>query len=200
LTTEEQILQAATKVFTEKGFAAARMDEIAKEAGINRALLHYYFRSKEKMFEIIFEDKFRSFFAGIYGILSSDLPILEKIAAVVDHELQTLVKHPEIPIFILNEINVNPERMIRRIHREDASIPEAVKMLDAQIQKEFEQGIIKRIGGFSLVIEIMSLCIYPFVAKNLIMGVTGMDREAFLQFALSRKQEIIGILQNGIKL
>jgi len=200
MTTEEQILQAATKIFTEKGFAAARMDEIAKEAGINRALLHYYFRSKDKMFEIIFEEKFRNFFAGIYGILSSEMPILEKIAAVVEHELQMLVQHPEIPIFILNEINVNPERMISRVNREDASIPEAVKMLDAQIQKEFEQGLIKKIGGFSLVLEIMSLCIYPFVAKNLIMGVMGMDREAFLQFVLNRKQEIIGILQNGIKL
>ena len=200
MTTEEQILQAATKVFTEKGFAAARMDEIAKEAGINRALLHYYFRSKDKMFEIIFEDKFHKFFYGVFGIFTSDLPILEKIEKIVEFELETLTVHPEIPIFVLNEINVNPERMLKRMNSAGSPIADAVKKLNEQIAKEHEQGTIKMINGFSLVIAIISLCIFPFVAKNVIMGVGGMDKEAFREFALGRKQDIIGILQNGIKL
>lgn len=200
MTTEEQILQAATKVFTQKGFAAARMDEIAKEAGINRALLHYYFRSKDKMFDIIFESKFNEFFAGVYGLLSSDKPILEKIEAVVDLELETLAKHPDMPIFVLNEINVNPERMVKRIDRDDSPISKALAKLDAQIQEEHEKGIIKKVSGFSLVIAIMSLCIYPFVAKNIIMGLMKLDQEAFKKFVLSRKQEITQFLQNGIKL
>ncbi len=200
MTTEEQILQAATKVFTEKGFAAARMDEIAKEAGINRALLHYYFRSKDKMFEIIFEDKFHKFFFGVYGIFTSDLPIMEKIEKIVDFELETLVNHPEIPIFVLNEINVNPERILNRMNSAGSPISEAVKKLDAQILKEHEQGIIKKMSGFSLVIAIISLCVFPFVAKNVIMGVGQMDLDTFKVFALSRKQDIINILQNGIKL
>jgi AcrR family transcriptional regulator len=200
MTTEEQILQAAAKVFTEKGFAAARMDEIAKEAGINRALLHYYFRSKDKMFEIIFEDKFNKFFSGVFGIFTSEMSIFEKIENIVEFELDILTQHPEIPIFVLNEINVNPQRMLIRMHKAGGPISGAVKKLDEQILKEHEQGNIKLISGLSLVIAIISLCVFPFVAKNVIMGVGNMDKEGFREFALSRKQDIIGILQNGIKL
>ena len=199
MTTEEHILQAAAKVFTQKGFAAARMDEIAKEAGINRALLHYYFRSKAKMFEIIFEEHFMNFFSGIYGILSSTRPLFDKITDLVEHELSTLVKHPEIPNFVLNEINVNPERVINRINADGRSIMNALKVMDKQVQEEYSKGTIVKTEAFSLVINIMALCIYPFVAKNLIMGVSGKNLDEFLQIAMSRKNEIINMIINGIK-
>ena len=80
---EKAILGAARKVFTQKGFAAARMEDIASEAGINRALLHYYFRSKEKLFDLIFQQRIREFFFGLAGILNSPLGLEEKIRAVV---------------------------------------------------------------------------------------------------------------------
>ena len=110
---EELIVNAAMKVFTRRGFAAARMEEIAKEAGINRALLHYYFKDKETMFNIIFETRFKEFFAGLFKEFQSNASFFEKIRRIVDHEISTLSKNPDLARFIIMEIAQQPERLIQ---------------------------------------------------------------------------------------
>ena len=112
-TTEELILDAAMKVFTRKGFAAARTEEIAKEAGINRALLHYYYRDKQTIFNLIFESRFKEFFKGLFVIFESDnISLFEKIRRMVEHEINTLTKHPDLARFIITEIAQTPELLI----------------------------------------------------------------------------------------
>jgi TetR/AcrR family transcriptional regulator len=197
--TEELILDAALKVFTEKGYAAARMEEIAHEAGINRALLHYYYRSKEKMFTIIFEKQFTKFISGIAKIVSSDVAIFEKIELLVTHELDMFSKNPDIPLFILGELSKNPELMVKRLAENLGSVKVMVKKINEQIKSEYEKGIIKNIPGYSLMLNIMSLCIYPFAARSIVGFITGQSMDEFVKVASGRKQEIIEFVINGIK-
>lgn len=199
LTTEELILNAADKIFTQKGFSAARMDDIANEAGINRALLHYYFRSKEKMFAMIFEKHFVDFFSGVARILSSDTGIFDKIKDIVGHELDILGQHPDIPIFVLGELSRNPERIINRLT--DAKITPKIILakLDEQLTEGYKAGILKNVKGISLIINIMGLCVYPFAARSVVQVFMGIGREEFLNYAGSRKDEIINFIIDGIK-
>jgi AcrR family transcriptional regulator len=199
LTTEEIIINAAKKIFVQKGYAAARMDDIAAEAGINRALLHYYFRSKEKMFEIIFDKAFVQFFSGITGILTSEKSVFEKIPAIVNHELDMLAKMPEIPLFMLGELSREPEKILSKFRMAPVSIHAALKEFDRQLVIEREAGLLKPITGFSLLINVMSLCIYPFAAKNLVQFIQNINNEDFINLATGRKQEIIDFLIAGIK-
>ncbi len=199
LTTEELIINAAAKIFTEKGYAAARMDDIANEAGINRALLHYYYRSKEKMFSIIFERQFEKFFSGIAAILTKDTSLFEKIALLVEHELNMLSQHPELPLFVLGELTRNPDLIINRLKNSPLAPQTIFQKLNEQAKKEYEAGIIKKIDGASLMMNIMGLCIYPFAAKPLVQFFFNAEREEFIKMAAGRKDEIIDFIISGIK-
>lgn len=199
LTTEELIINAAAKVFTEKGFAAARMDDIANEAGINRALLHYYYRSKDKMFSIIFEQKFITMFSGIAQIVTSNKPLFEKIADLVEHELTMLVQNPELPLFVLGELSRNPDFIFEKIRNSPYTPGNMFELIEAQVKVEYEKGIIKKIEGASLMINIMALCVYPFAARSLVQFFLKADRESFLQQAYLRKEGIIDFIISGIK-
>ena len=199
LTTEELILEAAAKVFTEKGFAAARMDDIANEAGINRALLHYYYRNKQKMFSIIFEKQFQNFFSGIASILTSDISLFDKIAKLVEHELNMLSKHPDIPLFVLGELTRDPDMLINRLKNSPLAPMHIFNILNEQVKSEYEKGTIKKIEAYSLMMNIMGLCVYPFAAKPLVQFFLGMERDKFIDIALSRKDELIDFIISGIK-
>ena len=110
--TEGIVLAAAKKVFILKGMDGARMQEIADEAGINKSLLHYYFRSKEKLFEEIFKDTFAKFIPKIDVLLSSNKSLEDKIKEFVKEYLELLQKNPHLPQFILQELNRNPDRLV----------------------------------------------------------------------------------------
>src|ERR1700730_16933908 len=107
--TEERILTAAKKVFLKEGMAGARMQDIADEAGINKAMLHYYFRSKDKLFEKIFSELSRSFFPKLIMIFESDEGLFTKIQMFVTEYIDQMKQTPYLPIFVLNEVNRQPE-------------------------------------------------------------------------------------------
>ena len=106
--TEKSILKAAKLVFYKKGLAAARMQEIADEANINKAMLHYYFRSKQKLFEAVFIQAFRELAPLLNTIFNSDKPIFEKIRDFVDSYITFVTDNPYLPTFIIQEVNINP--------------------------------------------------------------------------------------------
>lgn len=113
--TEQRILSAAKKVFISKGMAGARMQDIADAAGINKALLHYYFRSKEKLFEMIFKEVVKEFLPKINLIFESDKNLFEKIDMFCTEYIEQIRKTPYLPVFILNEINQQPEVLIKKM-------------------------------------------------------------------------------------
>ena len=109
--TEKDILEAAKRVFQIKGMYGARMQEIADEAGINKAMLHYYFRSKDKLFDAVFQDAAKNFFSKIRELLNVDKPLLEKIEYFVENYVELLLQNSFIPAFIITEVHQNPDRI-----------------------------------------------------------------------------------------
>jgi AcrR family transcriptional regulator len=199
-TTEELILDAAMKVFTRKGFAAARMEEIAKEAGINRALLHYYHRDKQTMFNLIFESRFKDFFKGLFVIFEADnISLFDKIRRMVEHEINTLTKHPDLARFIITEIAQSPELLIEYGKKLGVNPRMFIESFQKQVAKEVSEGVIKPMEGKQLLINIMSLCIYPFVARPIIQTMMAVDETAFYQMTEQRKQEVTEFIINAIK-
>ena len=199
-TTEERILDAAMKVFTRKGYAAARTEEIAKEAGINRALLHYYYRDKQTIFNLIFEPRFKEFFKGLFIIFEADnLTLFDKIRRMVEHEINTLINHPDLARFIITEIAQEPELLIEYGKKLGVNPRLFIEAFEKQVAKEVGAGSIKPIEGKQLLINIMSLCIYPFVAKPIIQTMMNVDEPAFYQMTEERKKQVSEFIINAIK-
>lgn len=196
-TTEEKILSAARDVFTRKGFAAARMQEIADEAEINKGLLHYYFRSKENLFRAVFDDAFAKFAPQINHIFEADLPLFEKIDAFVDRYTDFLLQNPYLPSFIVNELNTNPEEFVKdMLSRQEK--PNPMKLI-MQIQMETEAGNINQVNPIHLAINVVSMCVFPFVARPLMQGLFHIDDNGFKQFMTARKQAIKEFTFNALR-
>jgi TetR/AcrR family transcriptional regulator len=196
-TTEEKILSAAKKVFTTKGMAGARMQDIADEAGINKAMLHYYFKDKDKLFEVIFLQEAQKFFPRINMIFESEAPLFEKITLFVDEYIDEMVESPYLPWFVLNELNRDAEQFLKTIwtmaHR-----PRPDKLL-AQIEREVKKGSIKKINPLHLLVNLLSMTIFPFVAKPMLMRTMQMSELQFNQMIEQRRTEIPKFIIDSIK-
>lgn len=174
------------------------MDDIANEAGINRALLHYYFRNKDRMFEVIFEQRILEFFSGLIAILSADINLRDKVLAIIDHDMSMLKKHPDLPLFVLQEINQNPDRIKKFILKNGVSPKLIFETFNSQVKKEAKKGVIRNIEGMQLLINIMSLCVYPFIARPMIQLLNGLSDEEFDDTMNRRKDEIAEFIFMGI--
>ncbi|MCX6146369.1 MAG: TetR/AcrR family transcriptional regulator [Candidatus Kapabacteria bacterium] len=196
--TEEKILNAARKVFTSKGYAAARMDDIAKEAGMNRALIHYYFRSKDKMFQIIFEEKFRIFFLSISSVLTSDNDVKEKVVNLIRMYFEQLIENPDLPLFIINAVNASPENFIKLTNKLNVSPKEAFKSFHIQVQKEVEEGKIRNIKPYVLILNILSLSIFPFIARKMFMNINNISETEYFEILENRIEDVINMVLNDL--
>ncbi|MEZ5058877.1 MAG: TetR/AcrR family transcriptional regulator [Saprospiraceae bacterium] len=199
ITTEEKIIQAAKSAFLEHGMAGARMQDIADRAGINKALLHYYFRSKEKLFEIIFKEAFFKLVPQLNEILSHDDDFFIIIRKVVAVYIETIGKNSYIAPFLAHEINRNPERVINMLEENvGRKIPFEKLVLAYQTSITSKQ--IRPIGPDMLLVNIISLCIFPFIGRPIIKHVLSMDEDAFSDFIDRRKVEVAEFIINAIKL
>ncbi|MBN9381324.1 MAG: TetR/AcrR family transcriptional regulator [Chitinophagaceae bacterium] len=179
-------MQAAKKLFTKKGFAATRTRDIAEEAGINLALLNYYFRSKEKLFDIVMLDNFRQFIKGVsVSLLDETASFDEKIKKIVTAYIDFITHHPDLPLFILNEIRGNPSRLVQQISAEVA--PLRAHMF-RQLQEAGKQGKINPIDPFHFIANLIGLTVFPFVARPLLQRVTGVSDQQFQAFMEERKE------------
>jgi TetR/AcrR family transcriptional regulator len=195
--TEEKILAAAKKVFVAKGMAGARMQDIADEAGINKALLHYYFRNKEKLFEVIFLEAAQKLFPKINSIFESDMALFEKIENFCEEYITIMSENPYLPLFVLNELNQNPENFLNKIWNKQ-KFPKPQKFLE-QIEKEVKNGAIKNISPLHLLINLISMCIFPFVGKAMIQFINNLDELQFRNIMIQRKKEIPKFIIDSIK-
>jgi len=194
--TEQVILEAAKKIFVDKGKEGARMQEIANEAGINKALLHYYFRSKQKLFEAVFLEAFDKFLPKINLLLASEKTFLEIIEIFIENYIDLILGNPHIPSFVLHELNQNPENLAQFM---DNKIPHMPMLFD-KINLEIAAGNIKTINPKQLMVNIIGLCIFPFVASPIIQKLffEG-DESAYQQFLIDRKTEVYNFVLNSIK-
>ena len=196
-TTEEKILGAARKVFTTKGMTGARMQDIADEAGINKALLHYYFRDKEKLFETIFLSEAQRFFPKINQIFISDAPLFEKIENFVNEYIDEMQEHPYLPWFVMNEINRDPDQFLHRLLGDDKKFQPG-KFLE-QIEKEIRKGTIKKISPQHLFLNLISMTIFPFVAKPMITRNIQLNNAQFSRLMEQRRKEIPKFIIDSIR-
>jgi AcrR family transcriptional regulator len=194
--TEQLIIAAARKVFVRDGMAGARMQDIADEAGINKALLHYYFRSKNQLFETIFQQTALQFIPRVNEIFDCDEPLFKKIEMFCSEYVQRLVDNPFIPLFIINEVNRQPEDFIKKMW--GGSKPN-VKKFAEQIEKETKKGTIKKIHPLQLLMNMISLCIFPVLARPMIIGLTGISAKQMNELMEQRKTEVSKFIIDSIK-
>ncbi len=192
--TEELILEAARAIFIQKGFAGARMQEIADEAGINKALLHYYFRSKDHLFEAVFALALRSFLPVIKTVLESELPLKIKIIKFVETYIDILVANPYIPGFVIHELNTNPGRFVDKF----ISMGLDPTIISKQVKEEIDLHTIRAVDPEHFIVNLLSMCIFPFVAKPIIKGVLQKNEEQYVLFIKSRKEQIIEFVMNSL--
>jgi AcrR family transcriptional regulator len=196
--TEQIILHTARKIFIQKGLAGARMQDIADQAGYNKALVHYYFTSKNKLFDLVFEQEFGNFFSHLAGIILSELPLFEKIENIVSLDIERLSQFPGLPNFVLNEMSRNPEVILKKLKK--IPVEKVMGGLQKQINAEVRRGVIKKITADQLLINIQSLCIFPFLAKPMIKGLMQFDDKAYMVMIERRKKEVAQFIIDAIKL
>ncbi|MFA5972116.1 MAG: TetR family transcriptional regulator [Lentimicrobiaceae bacterium] len=192
--TEHQILIAAREIFIAKGFEGARMQEIADQAGINKSLLHYYFRSKENLFDAVFSEVAANLFPAIKEVLGAELGIMEKITFFVKIYVKTLYENPFIPAFVINTLNTNPDRFLKYIKKSNLN----PMLLQKQIDNEASQGLIRHVKAEHLLVNIISMCIFPFVARPIVQNIFNMNNEEYQKYLESRQNEIIDFVLKSL--
>ena len=196
MTTEEKIFNAARIVFQKKGFAGARMQEIADEAGINKAMLHYCFKSKELLFKAIFMNAFGQLAPQINEIFNSQDTVFDKITKFTHSYISFVVLNPYLPQFVIQEMNNNPEFVMSFLNNENRPNP---AILISQIEKEIADGIIKPINSKQLLLDIFSMTVFPFAAKMMVKGMIQISDAEFNQMMEERKNSIAEQIINSIK-
>jgi TetR/AcrR family transcriptional regulator len=194
--TETTILNAAETIFQQKGMDGARMQEIADEAGINKALLHYYYRSKQLLFEAVFKSAFSLLAPQMNKILNDDSSVFDKIKNFTSNYISFVMKHPYLPNFIIQELNKNPEFAINILA--ENNFPNIEKFKN-QIAEEVLKETIKPIKADQLFINILSLNIFPFIAAPLFKGFLNLSNEEYQLMLENRKTEVAEFIINAIK-
>jgi AcrR family transcriptional regulator len=187
VSTEEKIKQAARKLFTEKGFAAVKTRDIATEAGINQALLNYYFRSKQKLFDIVMTENFEQFVQQLIPILGNeDLPLDEILTKVTSSYIDLLKLNPDLPFFIMNEMRSDSTKL--------SHIREKMVHVRTAFIKRVESTLLDRkitsVDVGHLMMNFMGLIIFPFVAQPLMMKVNNFNKNEFDTLMEERKKLI----------
>jgi len=193
--TERRILDAAHAVFVRAGTAGARTLEIAKAAGVNPALLHYYFRTKERLAEAVFKRAAGQLLPAVIRILGSDASLEDKVEQVVEVELQFLSKAPYLPAYILSELAHHPDRAPQLIAAVTGEAPVALgaqvrTVLAKQIDARVRERTMHPISPDQFAVNLLALCVFPFAARPLFMAMFGIDQKGFEQFIERRRKEL----------
>ncbi len=194
--TEERILSAARTVFMQKGFHGARMQEIADAAGINKAMLHYYFRSKEKLFEPIFSEAFNQLLPKLANAAEGAGTIQQRITIFVDGYLETVLQFPFIPVFVLSEIHRNPDAFFERYITAD--LQKSAKQFVVHYRAAAALGLVVDMDPRQLFMHMISLCVFPFAARPMMQKVMQIDDIDFQQMLVARKQLVIEFINKSI--
>ncbi|MEI7982080.1 MAG: TetR/AcrR family transcriptional regulator [Bacteroidota bacterium] len=193
--TEDRILKAARQIFHKKGFNGARMQEIADLAEINKALLHYYFRNKESLFEKVFNDSFSQMVSKMSEIFLSEMPLMSKVEVFVSFYFDFISIHSFIVHFIINALYEKPERLREIILRQNVS-PES---LLEKIHKQLKEEMGLEIDPLHIYVNILGLVIFPVIAKPLIQSIFAIPDERMTLFLKQRKKIVPIFIANALK-
>lgn len=179
ISTEAKIKEAARKVFTKKGYAATRTRDIAEESGINLALLNYYFRSKERLFQIIMAEKLQQFLGVVKPVINREtLSLEEKIEQLAENYIDMLLENPDLPLFVFTEMRHNPNLL-----NEQEEIQDMLK--NSSLVRQVQERKPDR-EPVQFIISLLGMTIFPFMARPLLFS----DNEEFKKLMEERKQLI----------
>jgi len=202
--TEQRILQAARAVFIRSGTAGARMQEIAEEAGVNPALLHYYFKSKDRLAQAVFRELAGRMIPSIVSVLSSGDTIEKKVEQFVRRYIDTVRESPFVPGYILAELYFNPQRITALTSEIAGAHPGEVMQsflpkLRAQLDEQARIGAIRPIAPEQFLVNLIALCVFPFAARPLLGIGLGLDDAAFSRFLDRRRTELPKFILNALR-
>ncbi|MFP3948118.1 MAG: TetR/AcrR family transcriptional regulator [Longimicrobiales bacterium] len=195
LDTENRILEAARSVFLRRGTTGARMREIADEAGVNQALLHYYFRTKEALAEAVFRKVARQLLPPIVAELRSDHRLEEKVKRVIELELDHLSRNPNLPAYLISELNHHPGRA-PQLWEEVVGEPagrtgsRVLEKLREQLEEAADRGHVRPMEPEQFLVNLISLCIFPFAARPMLEAVLGLGEGEFEAFIEARRHSL----------
>lgn len=185
VSTEQKIMEAAEQVFLDEGFAGARMQEIANKAGINKALLHYYYRSKDKLFELVVKHKMKHFLPQVTTILHDEsIPVMTKVEMFVQGYLGMLRQNQRMPLFMLNTMHRHPEFTPWGDHKIGKEFVEVM-------ERAIERGEIRRIDPHQFMLTLVGMCIFPFLARPIFKGIFDLSNEAFDKMIAERHTHVL---------
>lgn len=189
---EYLIKQSAKRLFFSKGRLNAKMHEIAEDAGINRALLHYYYRSKDNLFQVVLKEAVDETFIRMFSILSEEITFEEKIEKAIHHIIDCLAQYPFIESFIISEINKEHDQQLSQ-----PLISEGRTFLK-RFLKEIEQYIkankIPHISPEDFIVNMMALCAYPYSTKPIVQNILGLTEKEYMSFVNKRKKMIVRLV------
>lgn len=194
LDTRNKILKSAKDLFVKKGLDGMKMRELADNAGVNKGLLHYYFKNKETLFAEVFTGEATQLYLHINNILKKDLVFEKKLGLMVDEYFIMLQKNPGMPVFVLSEIAKNPKFLPASLQKE---IKTTLELLSIELEKKGLQG---QEQAMNFLLSILSLCIFPFMAQPLLQKAGNLQKKESLEFIINRKTHIKNILIKSLEL
>ncbi|MEM6805097.1 MAG: TetR family transcriptional regulator [Bacteroidota bacterium] len=198
--TEEKIKDTARDLFLEKGLRGTTIREVAEKAGVNVALVNYYFRTKNKLFIAIFKEKFLTFNEAGYHILTNEeKPFLERIDDFIDHYIELTLEQPNLPIFILSELHFNDELKEVLASIKSQTKDKYIGILQKNIDEEVAKGKMRAVNYMKLEISMMAMMTFPFLTRKMITRVEGMSEETFKVFVLDWKEHIKSMILTFLK-
>ncbi|MEM8969415.1 MAG: TetR/AcrR family transcriptional regulator [Bacteroidota bacterium] len=195
--TEEKILDAAKEIFSQKGFDGARMQEIADKADINKAMLHYYFRSKQQLFERIVESHIQLITPKLVEAISDSGTVIENLERLVDIYIDTIIENPSMPMFLLNELSqrrVDAFKQMKKVLERE----KAIAKLFQKMKEEQKRGVLKEIPPHHLLLSVMSLIVFPFIAWPVFQHLIEIPEEQYNSMMLERKPIVKDFIRSAI--
>ncbi len=200
LNMENLILETAETLFLEKGFASTSTTEIAKEVGCNQALIHYYYRTKENLFNLIFEKKFREFFQHIFELENLDkLPFTEKLKHIIESHFDMVRQNPRVPLLIVTEFARNPKMVTVLKENLKDVVNELFKSLQDDLESEIAAGRIRKLTLIDLIFSTISVNISMFLLLPVASEIMGLD-EPQKEFVINhRREEHVKLILNSLR-
>jgi TetR/AcrR family transcriptional regulator len=193
LSTETKIKDAAKRIFITHGFNGCTSREIAKEAGINVALLNYYFKSKGQLFDVIISSVLKDFTLSIIEVLKNNMSLVNKVRILIEKEYDFLSKHPEIPNFIINELGKKDKNFFECL---DIATQFHETNIFQQVLEAQASGEMRKIEFVSLMLLVMSNCHFPFMAKPMIKTIHSLEDSQYNEYLMVHKQYVTEMLIN----
>jgi AcrR family transcriptional regulator len=200
--TEAQILEAAHRVFLRRGTAGARTQEIADEAGVNKALLHYYYRTKEKLAQAVLLRAAATFFPKMMSTLASDLPLRDKLQKVIEVELDMLEANPYLPGYLISEFQyriADLRALLQTVIPIATFRKNVLGTLQSQIDAEVEAGTMRPTRAEDLVVSLMAQLVFPFAAAPMLEVVLDLDEEARRAMVQRRRTELADAILRSLR-